>query len=243
MATHEKQSETSSVPPPAEDFGEVAYAPPSWLQLVMRVADGSQSMTLPLAEPDSSIKGVSAARTKAQAVDMATRDLVNRLAGGRKGANFMYASVSFNDRVTEQREPRPIIDVPGNENFDPTAGGIGGTRIWLGLGAAATIVEQFNRDNSDQVPISTVVLVESDGECENAEETVAAAKRLRAIPNTHIAACLFATKGQPAHGAPLLQAIVTDHKLYQTVFTAEQLRRFFNDSVTAVAQAAHVSAN
>jgi hypothetical protein len=235
VGIYEERIET----PGGEDFGEVAYAPPAWLQLVMRVADGSQSMTWPLEEPDTTMEGVAAARTKAAAVDMATRDLVNRLAAGRKAANFLYASVCFNDRVTEKRGPRPIIDVPGSEDFDPTSAGIGGTRIWLGLDAAATLIEQFHHDNADSVPISAVVLVESDGECEDPQQTIAAAKRLKAIPNTHIAACLFSTKGQPAAGAPLLQAIVTDSKLYQTVFTSEQLRRFFYDSVTTVAQAAH----
>jgi hypothetical protein len=221
------------------DFTEVvAYAPPSWLQLIMRVADGSQSMTWALDEPDTTMEGVAAARTKAEAVDMATRDLVNRVAGGRNGANFMYASVSFNDRVTEERSPRPLLEVPGSEDFDPTSAGIGGTRIWLGLEAAARIVEDFQRKESGDIQVSTVVLVESDGECEDPDATVAAAKRLHALPNTHIAACLFATKGQEPVGAPLLQAIVTDRKLFQTVFTAEQLRRFFHDSVTTIAQRA-----
>src|SRR5689334_20495618 len=129
------ESRSGELQSTSEDFGEVAYAPPSWMQLVFRVADGSQSMTLPLAEPDSSIEGLAPVKTKGEGVAIATRDLLNRLVASRKAANFMYGSVSFNTVVTEERPPRPIIDVPGSEEFDPTAAGIGGTRIWTGLDA------------------------------------------------------------------------------------------------------------
>jgi hypothetical protein len=221
--------------PQGSDFGETAYAPPAWQQLVMRVADGSESMTWPLHEPDASLEGNAPARTKAEAVDMATRDLVNRLRAGRVAANFMYGSVSFNDRITENLAPRPLLDVAAGDDFDPTSGGIGGTQIWLGLDAAAKTIEGLQQRGGD-VPLSSVVLVLSDGECSDRDKTLAAAKRLAALPGTSIAACLFATRGEPAHGADLLRSIVTEHKLYQTVFTAEQLRDFFEASVKIAAR-------
>lgn len=217
---------------------EAPLAPPSWKQLGVLVMDGSVSMTWDLAEPDTSMESVLPARTKAAAVDIAVRDLLNRLAAGSKAANFHFGFVSFNDHVTSKRSPQELLSISTADNFDPTAAGTGGTEISTGLEAATQIVETFLRGGGDDVPVSAIVLVMSDGEDGSPAKTLAAAQRVKEIPNAQLAACLFATKGRAASGAQLLQSIVSAPHYYQTVFTAEQLRDFFHASMTMAAIAA-----
>jgi hypothetical protein len=106
------------------------------------------------------------------------------------------------------------------------------------------MIEAYMRseENSD-VPVSAVVVVLSDGETGEPEKAIASAQRLKALPNTEVAACLFATKGQPATGGQLLQALATSPNLYQTVYSAEQLRDFFHASVTMTARGAAIGAD
>ena len=218
---------------------EAPLAPPSWKQLGVLVMDGSVSMTWDLAEPDTSMESALPARTKAAAVDIAVRDLLNRLAAGSKAANFHFGFVSFNDHVTSKRSPQELLSISTADNFDPTAAGTGGTEISTGIEAATQLVETFLRDGGgDDVPVSAIVLVMSDGEDASPAKTLAAAQRLKEIPNAQLAACLFATKGRTASGAQLLQSIVSAPHYYQTVFTAEQLRDFFHASMTMAAIAA-----
>jgi uncharacterized protein YegL len=219
---------------------QAPLAPPAWKQLAVIVSDGSESMTWDL-EPDRSLEAVAAApvRKKAEGVDVATRDLLNRLKAGRKAANFYFAFVTFNDHVSERRPVKPLLEVSANDSFDPTAGGIGGTRIWTGIEAATELVQEFHREEGQGIPVSAVVLVLSDGEDSEPEKTVESANKLKETENTNLAACLFATKGATNEGemkgASLLQTVVSEPRLYQTVFTAEQLRDFFHASVTMTA--------
>ena len=214
-------------------MGEAPLAPVSWRQLGVLVTDGSGSMTLPLHETDS-IEGVALPdRTKAAAVDHATSDLMKRFAVSRKKAQFEFAFVSFHDTVSDNRPAQDVDSLLATGNFDPTAHGSGGTQIWTGLDAAATIVQNWLRDGDDDVPRSAVVMVMTDGQDGNAAKTMDVANRIKGLENTDLAACFFATKGEPANGSRLLQAIVSRPELYETVFDADQLRRFFMASMTA----------
>lgn len=211
---------------------EVPFAPPAWRQLGVLVNDGSESMTWDLDEPDASLEGMPA-RTKAAAVDVAVRELLNRMKTGRKATNFSFSFITFNDKVTEERPPQELLSISTTASYDPTANGTGGTAIATGLDAAGRIVEDFMRgDDGLDVPSSAVVVVLSDGEDGDQGRTMAVAQRLRELPNTVVAACLFATKGGSSSGARLLQGIVSEPRLYQTVYSAEQLREFFHASIT-----------
>lgn len=214
---------------------QMPVAPPSWTQLAVIVADGSGSMTEDLKEPDASLDGIVPVRSKAVAVDVAMRELINRLASGSRAANFHLGYVAFNDGVSEERAPRELLSVVASESFDPTAAGTGGTEISTGIDAAAEMVHAFQEQATDGVPISAVVLVLSDGEDHHPERTMEAAARLKEISNASLAACLFSTKNAEPKGAQLLQAIVSEPRLYQTVFTAQQLRDFFHASITMTA--------
>lgn len=218
----------------------VPYAPPSWRQLGLLVLDGSGSMTTPLHEPDGSIPGLPA-RSKAEGVDGAVRDLLNRMKASRKASNFSFGFVSFHTEVSDERPPRDVTTIdPGTETFDPTASGSGGTMIASGLERARVLVEQFFATDAQLgVPLSAVVIVMSDGACGSPQRTLAVAEQIKQLPNTSMACCYFADMdGGGGNGPRLLQAMASAPTLYQTVFSAEQLRKFFLASMTAAAQQA-----
>lgn len=209
-------------------------APQAWYQLGVLVIDGSGSMTLPYAGDEEASLAGGAVRTKAQATGDAIKSFVERMQRSHNAPNFGLSFVFFNDNVTHEREPELVPKLDPDAPFDPTAYGIGGTAIHTGLEAAADVVEQFMRDGATrEVPLSAVVVLMSDGE-ERTDpvRTAAAAARIRGLPKTKLTSCLFATKGQPAVGEPLLQEVASGPQFYQRVYSTEQLRDFFEASLT-----------
>jgi hypothetical protein len=198
------------------------------------VNDGSGSMTLPFDKPDESIEGASASETKAAAVETAVKTLLEEMQKGRGPANFHFSFISFNNAVTEERAPQPLPAVSAQASYDPTRNGIGGTAIHRGLDAAAAVVEKFMAEHAaSELPLSAVVTVMSDGEeRDDVEMTRKSAARIREMRNTDVAACLFATKDQPAPGGELLDKIVSRPSLYKCVYNARELRGFFSESIT-----------
>src|SRR5690349_633898 len=105
------------------DLHDVPISARAWNQVGVFVGDGSQSMTLPFADEDESLGDLLAARTKAAAVDTATREVLNRLKASRKAANFSIGFVYFNSSVTEEREPVDVLSIATTDSFDPTGKG------------------------------------------------------------------------------------------------------------------------
>lgn len=217
------------------DFVDVeVVASPTWFELAVMVNDGSASMTLP-AEPTASSELPTASRTKGEAVDAEVKALLKGIRHGRVPQNFHFAFVTFNVEVTNRRPPRKLLEIPDDEDFEPTQHGTGGTAIFKGLEAAAEIVEAYlSEGKATELPVSAVVALMSDGEeNHNEAQTRLVADRIRQLPNTDLAACLFATHGEKPAGAALLESIVSDPKLYQRAYNTAGLRKFFHDSITA----------
>lgn len=212
-------------------------AAPAWLQAGFMVTDGSQSMTLRYAGAGAGAgeEGSSEpAQSKGEAVQSSMQSFIKRLQSSSNAVNFGLGFVSFNDKVTDRRPLKPVLDVDPNASYDPTAHGTGGTAIHTGLEAATEMIEEFmGQGAAHEVPTSAIAVLLSDGEDRgDPAKTAAAAARLRGLPNTKLAACLFATHGAPAHGEPLLQEIVSEPGLYKRVYNTEELRAFFRDTVT-----------
>lgn len=203
----------------------------AWVQHGVMVMDGSGSMTLPYQDPEGAASGIS----KGAATERALRGLIEELKKSSLAVHFHLAFVSFNDRVTDERSSRPIEDVPLEGSYDPTANGIGGTAIHRGLDAAGSMVEGFLRDGAaKEMPVSSVVILMSDGEeQDDPVRTRAVAEKLKELPGTRLAACLFATEGTPAYGEDLLKQIVSEPRLYQRVVDIRGLRKFFVETLEA----------
>ena len=217
----------------------LTFDPVAWKQLGILVLDGSPSMTEGFADADDPNGNFS--RTKAAAVDAAVKQFLAMLAVSSKRANFSIATVSFNDRVTHERKPTRIGDINHvNESFDPTAHGAGGgTAIFAGMETAYEIAQKWLVESSGSVPTSVVIAVLTDGECGDPTRTIQLAQRIKSEePRIGIAAGMFATKGRGTPGTQLLQAIVTKPELYAVVYSAAQLRDWFNASITATVNSA-----
>jgi len=211
-------------------------APQAWYQLGVLVIDGSGSMTLPYAgDEEVGLEG-GAVRSKAEATGDALGGFVTRMKQSVNASNFGLSFVFFNDAVTHDRKPTLVPDLDPNASYDPTAYGIGGTAIHSGLDAAASMVETFMREGAAlEVPLSAVVVLMSDGEeRDDPVKTAAAANRIKGLPKTRLTSCLFATQGQPAVGEALLQEVASAPQFYQRAYSTEQLRSFFEDSLTTV---------
>jgi uncharacterized protein YegL len=203
----------------------------AWIQQGVMVMDGSGSMTLPYADPEGPASGI----TKGAATERALRDLIKELGQSSLSVHFRLSFISFNDQVTDERQSEPVEEISLDRSYDPTTNGNGGTAIHRGLDAAISMVEGFVRDGASQeVPVSSVVILMSDGEeQDDAVRTAAVAAKLKELPGTRLAACLFATQGAPAYGEDLLQQIVSEPRLYQRVVDIKGLRKFFIETLEA----------
>jgi len=210
--------------------------PQTWYQLGVMVMDGSASMTLPYAGDEEVGLGGGTVRTKAEATDDALKAFVTRMQASHNAPNFGLSFVFFNDRVTHEREPKLVPELDSGASYNPTEHGTGGTAIHSGLDAAASIIEKFMREGAaHEVPLSAVVVLMSDGEeRDDPEKTAASAARLKQLPKTKLTSCLFATQGQPAVGETLLQQIVSEPDFYKRAYSTDDLRSFFEDSLTTV---------
>jgi hypothetical protein len=200
----------------------------AWEQAGLMVMDGSHSMTQPYAGDGEGPSD----HSKGQAVGESMQSFARRLQSSGNAVNFSLGYVSFNDKVTDRRSPQPVLEIDPNVSYDPTDHGTGGTAIHTGLDAAAEMIEEF-MGRPHEVPTSAIAVLLSDGEDRgDPAKTAAAAARLRELPSTKLAACLFATHGASASGETLLQEIVSEPGLYKRIYNTEELRAFFRDTVT-----------
>lgn len=211
-------------------------APQAWYQLGVMVIDGSGSMALPYAGDEEVGLGGGGVRSKAEATEDALKTFVVRMQQSHNAPNFGLSFVFFNDEVTHERKPVVVPELDPNSRYDSTAYGVGGTAIHSGLDAATLIIEAFMREGAAlEIPLSAVVVLMSDGEeRDDPVKVAAAANRIKALPKTKMTSCLFATQGQPAVGETLLQEVASAPEFYQRAYSTEQLRKFFEASLTTV---------
>jgi len=215
----------------AIELPEGMVAPATREQGIVAVLDGSASMLDTVHETGETFAGMSP-RTKAAAATVACNGVLSRLQASQRKAAFSLGYVAFNDYVAVQRPIVPLLNVPDTDDFDPTANGTGGTCIWAGLEQGYDQIVNWRQARSGTLHVSNVVLLMSDGMCSDPARTVAAAAKLKEIPDTTLAACFFKSVGDPSDGARLLQSIVSKPDLFREVHDAEQLRNFFLASIT-----------
>jgi uncharacterized protein YegL len=209
---------------------EMPTVPATFRQLGVLVLDGSGSMTLPV----DSMPGKT---TKADAVNLAVRELMTRMKASRKQQNFSFAFVNFHDTVSHSTPIIAVADVDDNGDFDPTSHGSGGTFVGSGLEEAGRLCSQFLGDPAEALPSSVVVLVMTDGECSDPERTKSIAAGIKTDGRVSIATAYFGTKGvTDSEGPAMLREVCSDQaRCYKTVYDGEALRKFFTASMTAAA--------
>ena len=199
--------------------------------LAVLVCDGSPSMN----EQVLGIEGFTG--TKGAVVGIAIRDLLMRLTSSRRSANFSFAGITFADRVTSQWGPVRAGGVDLTRTYDPTAvsASATGTSLASGLTAAANVARAHLAADGD-LPRTVTVLLLSDGQCQSADASRAAAVDLKRDPRVRLVTAFLATHGRPDDGLALLRDVATHPAAYcTTVYDAETLRRYWEASLSTAA--------
>lgn len=199
----------------------------TWRQLGVLLLDGSISMK-------DDVEGVEGfVGSKATAVNSAVRELLGRFRISDNAQNFTIAVVKFHTEVSEEFPPTPALEVDLFGNYDPTSPKTGQTFIGAGLDRAGEICEQFFSDYSDDptMPVTAIILLQTDGQCLQMERTREIAQRLKQNPRIKLAGAYFATKNKAQEGKDFLQSICshpTDY--FTTAYDPETLRKFWEET-------------
>lgn len=175
--------------------------------------------------------------TKADAINMATRQLFTRFKSSQVAANFSFAMITYDHRAKVQFGPTPASSIDDNADYNRLAEHGQGTRIDLALEQASKIANEFLENAPDEgVPHSAVILIMSDGLCSEPVRTRQIAREIKNSSHSsriQICAALFASAGSPdPAGEALMRDIASDPVMgFKTVYDAETLRNFFMASM------------
>lgn len=199
-------------------------------QLGIFLLDGSGSMTA-----QAKIGSIS----KADAVNMAMRDLLTKFKTSRVRDNFSFAVVKFDTSASIKMPITDCVQADDQDNYNPTIGHGGGTYIYAGLDSAKQMAEDFIKNAPvGGVRHSVVVLLMTDGECGDPSKTLQTATDIKNSLGIDvvICSCFFQEAGVNTNQAAknLLQDIATDRIMgFKEVYDADSLRTFFEKSISA----------
>jgi hypothetical protein len=177
--------------------------------------------------------------TKAQTVDQAVKDLLNRLILSENNKDFSLSVITFDQHCRVHTLPTPVADKKGRKidadaNYDPTKSHGGGSDIAQALKEAHVLAEEFlSGAKAEGIPHSVVIVVLSNGVSQT--DPLSVANYIKENPNITLCSSLFASKDE-AHPAieqakDILAQIATTPENYVEVHDGETLRDFFFDSV------------
>lgn len=188
-------------------------------QLGVLVLDGSGSMT------DDAEGRI----TKAQAVNVAVREMLGRFKRSRYRRNFSFAVVAFDDSATVHTPVTPAEAIDDGADYDPTPKHGGNTDIGSGLREAQRLADEFLRDAPGDLSSSVVIMVMSDGMDDNPTSTLRIAEDIRRDPDVTVTTTYFRGLSEFDQNAQdHLRALASNPDTgFQTVHDADTLRKFF----------------
>lgn len=199
-------------------------------QLGILVLEGSGSMSDQLAGK----------LTKAQIVDQAVKDLLNRLIVSKNNQDFSISLVSFDEHCRVHTFPTRVTDKKGRKidadaDYDPTKSHGGGSDIAQALKEAHVLAEEFlSGAKADEVPHSVVIVLMSNGVSQT--DPLSVANYIKENPNITLCSSLFTSKDETHpvidQAREILEQIATSPEHYVEVHDGETLRDFFIDSVS-----------
>lgn len=192
-------------------------------QLGILVLDGSPSMC----------QEGETGQPKHLEVDQAVRGLISRLKVSRIKQNVSLAAMSYSDDIQPDRlAPTPVTTVDETGNYDPLHPHGSGTAIGDALAAAFDRAKQFLSEPSP-VPHSVVIVAMTDGRNNMGKDPVKVADEIKAS-GLRITICAAGYGKSGDVDEMTLKKIVSDAAGYSRVYDAEQLRKFFERSVSSV---------
>lgn len=219
-----------SIQPSDFTLNKPASVPQTRHQLGILVLEGSGSMS----------EQLEGKLTKAQIVDQAVKDLLNRLIKSKNKQDFSISLVSFDEHCRVHTFPTRITDKKGRNidaeaDYDPTRSHGGGSDIAQALKEAHVLAEEFlSGARAEGVPHSVVIVVLSNGVSQT--DPLSVANYIKENPNITLCSSLFTSKDEthPAieQARDILAQIATSPEHYVEVHDGETLRDFFIDSVS-----------
>jgi uncharacterized protein YegL len=204
--------------------------PQTFSQLGILVLDGSGSMH------EQTAKKI----TKGEEVSLAVRDLFSRFQNSKISKNFQFAVVYYDHGAKMILDVTDMKNIDVNRSYNPTDKMGGTTSIAEGLKVAKQIADNFL---SKKVPgglsMKVLMLIMSDGLDMTEQETLSVVNSIKSNNDIQIASCFFETLGGDINGmneaATFLKSLVTDDGLFARVNDTENLRNFFERSMSNVA--------
>jgi len=211
-------------------LNEPSSTPQTCRQLGILVLEGSGSMS----------DKVGGKMTKAQTVDRAVKDLLNRLILSEKNKDLSISLITFDQHCRVHTLPTRVTDKKGRNidadaDYDPTHGHGGGSDIAQALKEAHVLAEEFlSSAKAKGVARRVVIGVLSNGVSQT--DPLSVANYIKENPNITLYSSLFASKDE-THQAleqarEILAQIATSPEHYVEVHDGETLRDFFIDSVS-----------
>jgi hypothetical protein len=189
-------------------------------QLGILVLDGSPSMQAP---------GETGA-SKAEEVTAAVRELISRLRSSRLKSNFMLSILSYDERVAGRLAPTPVAEIDEMIDYDPLSGHANGTAIGDALEAAGQVAQDF-LSNQNSIPRSVVIVLMTDGQNTTGKDPLTVAEAIKSS-GQRITICA-AGYGKDIDEVSLKKLVSTANG-YKHTYNTEELRQFFEASISVV---------
>jgi len=199
-------------------------------QLGILVLDGSGSM-----------HGMTKERIeKADAVSKSVRSLFQRFKDSSKKNDFCFAIVNYDSKAIRRLDITEVDDLDVKADYNPTNGLGNTTSIAVGLEEAERIADNFlGKGEKGGVGRSVVIVVMTDGLDMTEGETIKVANRLKQKQGNGIKLLatsyfdsLEGTSEQKAKCVKFLQGVASDPAHCKVLATAEEMRKFFEESVS-----------
>lgn len=192
-------------------------------QLGILILDGSGTMKDP---GDAKL-------SKCVEVDTAVKELITRLKGSTRNAEFFISIVTFDENV-KSRKYRAVTEIdPTKEDYNPLHGHGGLTAIGDALAEADKIAEEFLGEQTEY-PRSVVMILMTDGRNNSGIGPEDVANKIK---NSGKRINIFTVGYGPSDediDIELLKKIKSDGGAYTRLRNPEDLRKFFMASLDAV---------
>jgi uncharacterized protein YegL len=192
-------------------------------QLGILVLDSSPSMQVP---------GETGA-AKTEEVGSAVRDLILRMRSSRLRSNFFLAILSYDEKVRGLLPPTPVAQIAELDElvaYNSNSEHGSGTAMGDALEAASRVAQDF-LSNQNTIPRSAVVVLMTDGQNTTGKDPAQVAKTIK-NSGQRISICAA------GYGKDIdelgLKKIVSTANGYKHTYNIEELRQFFEASISVV---------
>jgi hypothetical protein len=171
-------------------------------------------------------------QTKSNEVNMGERGVVSRLKVSRNRDNFLLARIRYAESPDLVLKPTPLGNIDETEDFVPTDPTGARTAIGEALYAGFSLAQDWLAAPSE-VPRSVVLMLLTDGQNNSGRDPMAVAQNIKAS-GQRIKICAAGYGKDSDVDSRMLQQIVSEPMGFVRAYDPEQLRKFFEASISRV---------